>query len=93
MKTDKSKLAQAFGVKLADIYLKHDLTEVRSAEREWLEYLEDLGCLMVMTPAGMLPFHSPNFVHIVDPGSSRDRDYHIQIPKAVADRILAIGLP
>jgi hypothetical protein len=93
MRTDKSKLAQAFAAKFADIYLKLGPESNRALEREWLEYVESLGCLMVMTPNGMLPFHHPNFVHIVDPGTNPDRDYHIQIPKALAERILAIGLP
>jgi len=93
MRIDKFKLSVAFSVKFADIWTKHGLNEVRAAEREWLEYVESLGCLMVMTPGGMLPFHSPNFVHIADPGTNDDGSYHIQIPRAVAERILVIGLP
>jgi hypothetical protein len=89
VKTDKKKLFEVFWEKA---YSMAGDSEVENRAR-WEKYLESVGCRIVATPGGLLPFHSPGFLHLVDPFDVPSREHHIQIPKETALRILAIGLP
>jgi hypothetical protein len=60
----------------------------------WESYLDSVGCRMVRTPEGMLPVKGPNVVHVHDPMFPLDnKEWHIQMPRELAERILALGLP
>lgn len=91
MKTDKNKLFWVFHEKAH--YLAGLRETVEENRADWEAYLKGVGCRIVMTPGGLLPIRSPHLVHVVDPWESPGREWHIQVPKDVALRILAIGLP
>lgn len=103
MKTDKKKLLRIFWVKWDSHVLKWVAEPERSLKHSWLGYLQSLGCDIVATPNGLLPFRRPDFVHIQDPSTAKQLvavgphsfqpAYHIQIPKHIALKILSIGLP
>jgi hypothetical protein len=97
MRTDKRKLEELFIFKLFDLF-----PGLKKLESEaWEAYIKGIGCRLVHTPDGMLPTRSPNIVHIEDPGSVKiDEDgcrvkaeWHIQIPRETALKILTLGLP
>lgn len=107
MSTDKRKLEEVLALKFLQMLEEINgqspesdpgifSPNMRELRRRWESYLDSLGCRLVYTPNGLLPFKSPHQVHIKDPGSPKmlySRDWHIQMPKSLADRILAIGLP
>jgi hypothetical protein len=84
MKTDKRKLFGIFRARAENF----ESSEVV----DWQNYIREVGCRSVMTPHGMLPFRKPNFIHILDPWHM-DKNFHIQVPKVLAERILVLGLP
>lgn len=91
MKTDKTKLFEAFWHKaysMAGGLRGADETRIR-----WEQYLESVGCRVVSTPNGLLPLRDPNILHVIDPFSAPKKDWHIQVPREIALKILAIGLP
>jgi len=90
VKTDKTKLFWLFHDKA---YSMAGSGTVEENKEDWQAYLKNLGLEIVFTPDGLLPFHSPHFVHVPDPWHSPGREYHIQVPRETALRILAIGLP
>lgn len=105
MRTDKKKLLKIFFDRFTKLLQQEDWgtdSEIR-LRQTWLDYVKNLGCDIVMTPNGLLPFRNPNFVHIQDPATigelykigpnSYSNHYHIQIPKHLALNILSIGLP
>lgn len=93
MKIDKRKLFRIFSEKTEKMQEKSSHPMSICARQEWMDYVIGLGCEIVKTPGGMLPFHSPHFIHIVDPHEIPDKAWHIQIPKNLALKILTIGLP
>jgi hypothetical protein len=95
MRTDKKKLLRAFQEKFLKVLQLEDWgPETEPMLRQtWQDYLKSVGCEVVKTPNGMLPFHSPNFIHLLDPANLADKDWHIQVPRHLAIKILAIGLP
>lgn len=101
MRTDKEKLTKIFFDRFSRILQEREWgpdTELELRQK-WSKYVSDLGCLIVGTPYGLLPFRSSHFVHIIDPATcgvsinGADNDHHIQIPKHIAMKILSIGIP
>lgn len=107
MNAEKKKLAEALALKFLEMLdeinrespdlspgmFSPNMCEFR---KRWEAYIHSLGCRLVYTPNGLLPFKSPDHIHVRDPGSPKmeySREWHIQMPKSLAERILAIGLP
>lgn len=89
MRTDKRKLEELFILKLFDLFPRSKTWGERESET-WDEYLKGVGCRLVHTPGGLLPKRSPKTVHVKDPGNM---DFHIQMTRETALKILTLGLP
>jgi hypothetical protein len=89
MRTDKRRLEGLFILKLFDLFPHSKMWGKRESDA-WDDYLKGVGCRLVHTPDGLLPTRSPKTVHVKDPGNM---DFHIQMTRETALKILALGLP